>query len=182
MPMYRVQIAHLNKRALGGIAMATVESNASVQQHLMVEVEGTSPMSVFGPRPKVDRRKFRRHHMEWLNVAVERCDGPNKSGKHFGWIADLSAGGIRIRTNSGDYRVGAQLRIKLTLPLYAGITPFVAADGSGEGSNEWTGWMTIVRVQKTDENQWEVAGRLVDMREIDRGMLGLYLSAQPLAA
>jgi hypothetical protein len=28
----------------------------------------------------------------------------------------------------------------------------------------------------------EVAGRLVDMDELDRGMLSLYLSTQPLAA
>ena len=28
----------------------------------------------------------------------------------------------------------------------------------------------------------EIAGRLVDMADTDRGMLGLYLSTQPLAA
>ncbi|MFT3786298.1 MAG: PilZ domain-containing protein [Tepidisphaeraceae bacterium] len=160
-----------------------ISEHVESAEHLSVELDSTaSPMSVFGSNPKVDRRRHRRHPLDWQNIPVERWDGPSKGGRHLGWIADLSAGGIRIRTNTGDIRVGAQLRIRLRLPVYAGITPFVSADGSGEGSNEWTGWMTITRVQKTDDNQWHIAGRLVDMREIDRGMLGLYLSAQPLAA
>jgi hypothetical protein len=160
----------------------TSDPSTVTQQHLMVEVEGTSALSIFGDRPKVDRRKHRRHPLEWQNVAVERWDGPAKGGRHFGWIVDLSAGGIRIRTDCADIKVGTQIRIRLRLPVYAGITPFVSADGSGEGTNEWCGWMTITRVAKQDDNQWHVAGRLVDMRDIDRGMLGLYLSAQPLAA
>jgi len=42
--------------------------------------------------------------------------------------------------------------------------------------------MAVSRVMKVSEQQYEVAGRLVDMDEMDRGMLGLYLSTQPLAA
>ncbi len=42
--------------------------------------------------------------------------------------------------------------------------------------------MTINRVQKMEDGEYDVAGRLVDMEDIDRGMLGLYLSTQPLAA
>jgi hypothetical protein len=37
-------------------------------------------------------------------------------------------------------------------------------------------------VKKVDGKNFDVAGRLVDMEEMDRGMLGLYLSTQPLAA
>jgi hypothetical protein len=37
-------------------------------------------------------------------------------------------------------------------------------------------------VQKVDTRSYDIAGRLVDMDEMDRGMLGLYLSTQPLAA
>ena len=42
--------------------------------------------------------------------------------------------------------------------------------------------MTIRRVHSVGENRFEVAGQLVDMEEMDRGMLSLYLSTQPLAA
>ena len=38
------------------------------------------------------------------------------------------------------------------------------------------------RVQRIGGNELEVAGRLLDMEDMDRGMLGLYLSTQPLAA
>ena len=47
---------------------------------------------------------------------------------------------------------------------------------------EWVGWMDVARVNKVDDKHVDVAGRLVDMDEMDRGMLGLYLSTQPLAA
>jgi hypothetical protein len=42
--------------------------------------------------------------------------------------------------------------------------------------------MAVNRVKPLDASHTEVAGRLVDMDEMDRGMLGLYLSTQPLAA
>jgi hypothetical protein len=44
------------------------------------------------------------------------------------------------------------------------------------------GWLAVARVDRVSEKQVELAGRLVDMDEMDRGMLGLYLSTQPLAA
>ena len=47
---------------------------------------------------------------------------------------------------------------------------------------EWVGWMTVSRVAKINDQTADVCGRLVDMDEMDRGMLGLYLSTQPLAA
>lgn len=132
--------------------------------------------------PGQDRRKHRRQDLEMANVLVERYDGPMKGGRPLGMAIDLSASGIRIRVRNPEMKVGSQIRIKLCLPSYAGITPFVAADGSGNGCNDWTGWLTVTRMTKVDSDLWDVAGRLVDMREIDRGMLKLYLSAHPLAA
>lgn len=131
---------------------------------------------------RLERRQYRRTDMDHGQYGVERWEGPKAGGRPFGQLLNLSAGGILIRAQSGDYRVGAQIRIRLRLPAYAGIYPFVSADGSGHGSEEWSGWMTVVRVRKNDDESFEIAGRLVDMRDIDRGMLGLYLSAQPLAS
>jgi hypothetical protein len=129
-----------------------------------------------------DRREHRRHDLEMQDIPVDRWDG-NRAGKNFGKIVDLSAGGVRVRTGQANIQTDNQIRVRLELPAYAGISPFVAADGSNaEPKNEWVGWMTVSRIIPLAPGQFEVAGRLVDMDEMDRGMLGLYLSTQPIAA
>jgi len=130
-----------------------------------------------------ERRAHRRADLEQQGIGVERWDGNRRVGKPFGQIVDLSAGGVRIRTKQGNVRPDNQIRLRLELPEYAGISPFL--DNSGKSlapKREWVGWIAVNRVQKVSEKEVEVAGRLVDMDEIDRGMLGLYLSTQPLAA
>jgi hypothetical protein len=153
------------------------QNSAIVQQH----VELNDHLHYVADR-EPERRRYRRHDLELSHVQVERYDGPTKGGRLLGEAMDLSASGIRIRVRLPELKVGSQLRIRLRLPAYAGISPFVSADGTGRASNEWTGWMTVTRMSKVDSDLWDVAGRLVDMREIDRGMLTLYLSAHPLAA
>jgi PilZ domain len=160
----------------------TTASTTQVTPEIHAAISRPDSFSIYGERPRIDRRKHRRHDLELSHVMVERYDGPTKPGRVFGEAMDLSAGGIRVRVRLPEVKIGSQVRIRLTLPVYAGITPFVAPDGSGRGANEWTGWMTVTRMQKVDSDLWDVAGRLVDMREIDRGMLTLYLSAHPLAA
>jgi hypothetical protein len=132
-----------------------------------------------------ERREFRRHDMEQQGIAVDRWDGAKRAPKEFGRIVDLSAGGVRIRTKQTNVRADGQIRLRMELPTYAGICPFVDTSGSEpQPKREWVGWLSIARVRPTQENngEVEVAGRLVDMDEMDRGMLGLYLSTQPLAA
>ena len=130
-----------------------------------------------------ERRVHRRHDLEQQGIPVDRWDGTRRVGRSFGQIVDISAGGVRIRTSNKDIRQDAQIRLRLELPEYAGISPFITQKEAGlEPKREWIGWMTVARVNRLDEKNVEVAGRLVDMDEIDRGMLGLYLSTQPLAA
>jgi hypothetical protein len=130
-----------------------------------------------------ERRAHRRADLEQQAIEIERWDGARRVGKSFGKIMDLSAGGVRIRTDQKNVKADSQIRLRIELPDYAGISPFI--DNSGEGlapKREWVGWMSVNRVQKIDDKRVDVAGRLVDMDEIDRGMLGLYLSTQPMAA
>ena len=140
-----------------------------------------------------DRRAFRRHDLEQQGIAVNRWNGGASSKRRaaaavaetdtLGQIVDLSAGGVRIRTKQADVKPDHQIRVRLELPVYAGICPFVdTTGGQPQPKREWVGWMTVARVQPVGDNQFDVAGRLVDMEDIDRGMLGLYLSTQPLAA
>ncbi|HEY7090764.1 MAG TPA: PilZ domain-containing protein [Tepidisphaeraceae bacterium] len=133
--------------------------------------------------PAADRRAHRRADLEQQGLEVERWDGARRVGKPFGQIVDLSAGGVRIRTDQKNVRADNQIRLRMELPEYAGISPFIDNSGTQlQPKREWVGWLAISRVQKVSEKQIEVAGRLVDMDDMDRGMLGLYLSTQPLAA
>jgi hypothetical protein len=130
-----------------------------------------------------DRREYRRHDLEHQSIPIARWDSGKRSGQDFGKVVDISAGGVRIRTSEPNVKPDHQIRVRLELPSYAGISPFIASNGKNLAPrSEWVGWMTVSRVAKIDKNQYDVAGRLVDMDEIDRGMLGLYLSTQPLAA
>ena len=130
-----------------------------------------------------ERRVHRRHDMEQQGIAIDRWDGARRIGKTFGQIVDLSAGGVRIRTEQTGIRPDQQVRVRIELPVYAGICPFIDAnDKDLQPKREWVGWMAVARVMKVDDKRVDVAGRLVDMDEMDRGMLGLYLSTQPLAA
>ena len=130
-----------------------------------------------------ERRQHRRHDMEQQGIAIDRWDGARRVGQMFGQIVDLSAGGVRIRTEQANIRADQQVRVRIELPVYAGICPFVeATEADLQPKREWIGWMAVARVNKVDGEHVDVAGRLVDMDEMDRGMLGLYLSTQPLAA
>lgn len=130
-----------------------------------------------------ERREFKRHDLEGQALSVEKWDGARRSGTCFGTIVDLSAGGVRIRTDAKNIKTDNQIRVRLELPAFAGICPFIERAGQNlQPKNEWVGWMTVSRVRKAENGQTDVAGRLVDMDELDRGMLRLYLSTQPLAA
>ncbi len=131
-----------------------------------------------------DRRRHRRHDLETQNIRIARWQGKKgSSAAELGTVVDLSSGGVRIRTTQASIRPDQQIRLKLELPVYAGICPFVdTSNGSLKPQNQWVGWMAVSRVQELGDGQYDVAGRLVDMEDLDRGMLGLYLSTQPLAA
>jgi hypothetical protein len=130
-----------------------------------------------------ERRQHRRHDLEQQGITIDRWDGSRRNGQNFGQIVDLSAGGVRIRTDQVNIRPDQQVRVRIELPVYAGISPFIdASRNQMQPKREWVGWMAVARVNKVDEKNVDVAGRLVDMDEMDRGMLGLYLSTQPLAA
>jgi hypothetical protein len=130
-----------------------------------------------------ERRRYRRHDLEQQGITVERWDGARNSSQALGQLIDISATGVRVRTKSPNLRTDNQIRVRLSLPAFAGICPFVDTTApEPRPKREWTGWLSINRVQKTATGEFDVAGTLVDMEEMDRGMLGLYLSTQPLAA
>jgi hypothetical protein len=135
----------------------------------------------YSPDPmRVERRQHRRHDLETQGLPVERYTGQERDVLHLGRLIDLSSGGVRVRTKQANIRPDQQIRIRLQLPTYAGISPFVDA-ASMRPTGEWVGWLAVSRVKQVG-SEFEVAGRLMDMEELDRGMLGLYLSTQPLAA
>ena len=136
------------------------------------------------PQPKgSERRIHRRYELGGRTLNVNRWDSQRREAIDFGEMIDLSAGGVRVRTSQPNIKEDHQIRVRLEMPSYAGICPFVEANnGTAKPKNEWIGWIAVSRVKKVEEGQYEVAGRLIDMDDMDRGMLGLYLSTQPLAA
>jgi hypothetical protein len=147
---------------------------------------GQSPAPM-KPVTDAERREHRRHDLDHQAIMVDRWDGARRAGQPFGRIVDISAGGIRVRTDSAqNIRPDNQIRVRLELPDYAGISPFIdhqmADSATPRAKREWVGWMAVTRVKPVAGTVTDVAGRLVDMDEMDRGMLGLYLSTQPLAA
>lgn len=165
--------------------------------HLAPHTEESSEKMVWNVRSP-DRRRYRRHDLEQRGVPVLRTSastveswdgvrGAGGAGAELGKIVDLSSGGIRIRlidqASCGGIQPDQQIRIRMRLPDYAGISPFVdTTTGTAQPKTEWVGWLAVTRVNAMEDGTCEVAGQLVDMEELDRGMLGLYLSTQPLAA
>lgn len=141
------------------------------------DADGMTPMTLH-----FDRRSHRRFDVEPLGITIDRWDGRRDSRLVFGQVVDLSASGVRLRTRQAGIRVDQQIRVRLELPDNGGIFPFV--DTSGEQvrpKREWVGWLAVARVRQSGDS-FEIAGRLVDMEEMDRGMLGLYLSTRAMAA
>lgn len=135
------------------------------------------------PQVRVERRAFRRHELAETLVIVERYDPVTDQATAIGEIADLSAGGVRIRTGDPTIRPGQMICIRLRLPSHAGITPFVRLAGEELApACEWVGTLSALRRIERADGSCEIGGRLLGMDDVTRGMLGLYLSIQPLAA
>ena len=131
----------------------------------------------------IERRKHRRHDLETHGLNVELWDGRKQLGTKLGQLIDLSSGGIRVRTGQCDLKADQQVRLRIQLPSYAGISPFIDTTGESlQPKSEWVGWLAVSRVRQLHDGEFDVAGRLMDMEELNRGMLRLYLSTQPLAA
>ena len=131
--------------------------------------------------PMAERRKYRRHDLEQRELQVQRWDAARQVGTAIGQILDLSASGLKFKTASTGFRTDSHIRVRLDLPAFAGIAPFFGTE-EAPGRTDWSGWLVVTRVQQVFDGSYEVAGRLMDMDEMNRGMLGLYLSTQPLAA
>ena len=137
------------------------------------------PSRLDGP----ERRAHRRHELAASAVAVHRPDGNGELGEFVGTILDLSAGGVRIRTGVGsDVKPGETIDVLLNLPEHAGIRPFIRLAGSPEPACDWSGQLEVLRRIDNEDGTFSLGGRLLGMSDNDRGMLGLYLSIQPLAA
>ncbi len=130
-----------------------------------------------------EKREHRRYDLGGQTLAVNKWDSRKRAAEPLGYLMDLSASGVRVRMDASDVKPDSQIRVRLELPTYAGISPFIDTNAEEpQPKSEWVGWLAVSRVMKIGEKQVDVAGRLVDMDEMDRGMLGLYLSTQPLAA
>lgn len=132
---------------------------------------------------RFERREFRRHELTETLVIVERFDPITQQVSPVGEIVDLSAGGVLVRTGDPTIAPGQLLSIRLRLPSHAGIAPFVRPAGEELApACEWVGTFSAMRRVERPDGIFEIGGRLTGMDAVTRGMLGLYLSIQPVAA
>jgi hypothetical protein len=126
-----------------------------------------------------ERRAHRRHSPASAGLPV----GFGEAADSVGTIVDLSAGGCQLRTQDASIRPGDRVKVSITLPEHAGLSPFARADdGEYQPACEWQGTLHVARRGEAGNGSYSLGGQLLDMTPVDRGMLGLYLSTQPLAA
>src|SRR5436190_20781350 len=102
----------------------------------------------------VDRTAHSRHALERREISVDRWDTNRRNVRQFGRLVDLSAGGLRIRTHDTAVKVDQQIRVRLELPDYAGISPFVDSTGpSLQPKREWVGWMSVNRIDALNDHE-----------------------------
>ncbi|MGN6627490.1 MAG: PilZ domain-containing protein [Tepidisphaeraceae bacterium] len=152
---------------------------------MLTNVEATQqtrePVMKIMPAP-ADRRKDRRRNFEGRQLIVEQVDAKSHKASKIGMLLDLSTSGLRFRAGRTQLTVGAIVQIRLTLPSFAGISPFLMRASVPVPTSQWTGWITVTRVAERLDGTHDIAGELMGLDEADIGMLGVYLSTQPIAA
>ena len=128
-----------------------------------------------------ERRRTFRTDLEDRNIAVELRAPKGKPGKTIGTVMDLSTEGMKFKTRFGELAVGDRLSIKIQLPTMSGISAFVDK-GEGKATNAWSGDFEVARVVRRMDGGYDIGGRLMNLTEADRGLLGLYLSLQTMTA
>lgn len=128
-----------------------------------------------------ERRKHRRHDLADQELPVYAVINGTPADTARGTLMDLSSGGIKFVTQSNAIRPMSRISLHLSLPSFAGIKPFIGKFDE-QPTTEWQGEMQVTRVDRREDGSYEIAGRLMDLSEGERGLLGLYLSTQPLAA
>jgi hypothetical protein len=97
-----------------------------------------------------ERREHRRHDLEQQGINIDRWDGARRGGETFGQIVDLSAGGVRIRTEP-DTSIRADQQ---SCASSSRFTPHRSLHRCHEQSfnpREWSaGWRS--RVSKRDDS------------------------------
>jgi acyl-homoserine lactone acylase PvdQ len=109
------------------------------------------------------------------------------SGAEPGAAAELGALALDRAGTWTEFRAAlAKWKMPARRVIYADVDGHVGFQDAAlvprRRSHEWTGWLAVTRVNRIAEGEYDVAGRLMDMEDLNRGMLRLYLSTQPLAA
>src|SRR4051794_24765145 len=96
-----------------------------------------------------EKRQHRRYDLGGQTLQINKWDARRRAAEPLGYLMDLSAGGVRIRvTDDGEtVKADSQIRVRLDLPTYAGICPFVDTTREEPSpKSEWVGWLAVSRV------------------------------------
>lgn len=145
------------------------------------QIETVENVSYMTLTQNVERRKHRRHDLSEHDLPVYAVIDGMPADTARGTLKDISSGGMRFTTQSNGIRPDSRISVQLSLPPFAGIRAFINKSNE-QPATEWQGTLSVTRVIRQEDGSYEVAGRLLDLSEGERGLLGLYLSTQPLAA
>src|SRR5260221_5987118 len=110
-------------------AMTTLHDNRAAR-HFKVQSDVSS-----------EQREHRRYDLGGQTLSVNRWDANRRATAPLGYLMDLSAGAVRVRTDQPNIKADSQIRVRLDLPSYAGISPFIDTEaGQPEPKTEGTGW------------------------------------------
>src|SRR5437763_12148447 len=59
-----------------------------------------------------ERREHRRYELGGQTLSVNRWDTRKREPLDFGYLMDLSAGGVRVRTNQANIKADHQIRVR----------------------------------------------------------------------
>ena len=102
-----------------------------------------------------ERRDHRRYDLGGQTLSVSRWDGRRRQASELGYIMDVSAGGVRVRMPAApDIRPDSQVRVRLEMPSYAGICPFIdTTHVQPRPKNEWIGWLAVSLSASAEEKE-----------------------------
>ncbi|MGF1634868.1 MAG: PilZ domain-containing protein [Phycisphaerae bacterium] len=127
-----------------------------------------------------ERRRWKRKDIAWRDLEIDRMVPGTLKSESLGRIVDMSAGGIKVHV-SQHIPIGTQIYVRLRLPAFAGISPFLA-EGALRPASQWVGYVHVARITRDENGQFEAGLEMLDLDDRNRGMLGLYLSTMPAAA
>ena len=106
-----------------------------------------------------ERREHRRYELGGQTLSVNRWDGRRREAMDFGYLVDLSAGGVRVRTNQPNIKQDHQIRVRLEMPAMPASARLLRRKKArpSRRTNGSVGWPSAVSAKRRTANTTSAA-------------------------